>query len=442
MNFKNIKHLLFLLSIYCIIVTSILYGDMSFVLLITGFIFIALFYKRTFRDVYLISFLANVVFGCIIIGVFQERGSFFDIGGDDSKYYRLFVETSKGFDFFLESRYGHYIYLGSTYIKVLEKLGFGTITPLLVYPLNWFIGANVCVTAYLLGQRFGLTENRAKIVSILLSIYPFFVFHEVKILRDIFAALLLALFILIYTSKWKLLLKGFGMLVIAAVCAKVRGELVLYMLLFWTVDWFFKLFYSKRRYKAFVLASLGLIIVAFGYNTFIGLTGREADDLDNLSSAYQELRSSSDAGSLGARLKNAGPLFSPVIVLYMLLSPFPPPILQQQNFYTFIISIGVFFWYIAYLKMPFFITNFYKRKVPIEKKAVVSKLSIYILVCSIMISLISADSRHLIPFYPLLFILYEILRQEYPTNKIKYLKSIVTFGITTIMGVYIILKFF
>lgn len=441
MNIRNIKYLLVLLVIYYTIATAALYGDTSFVLLITGFLLLSFFYKSKVKEVFFISFLANVVFGCIVIGVFQARGSFFDVGGDDSKFYRLFLETNQGNDFFLGARYGHYIYLGSTYIKVLENLGLGPITPLLVYPLNWFIGANVCVGTYLLGQRFGLTEVRAKVVSILLAIYPFFIFYEVKILRDIFAALLLVLFLLVYTSRWKLMLKALGMLVVVAICVKVRGETILYMFLFCAVDWFFNLYHSKRKYQAFILAFVGLTIVALGYNTLIGLTGREADDLDNLAGAYQELRSSDDSGSLGAKLKNAGPLFSPIIVLYMLLTPFPPPIFHQQNDYTLIISIGVIFWYFAYFRMPFFISSFYKQKVSFKKKAVVSKLLVYILICATVISLISADARHLIPFYPLLFIVYEILRQEFPANKVRYMKSIVALGIIAIIVSYVFLKF-
>lgn len=441
MDIKNFKYLLFILVIYFVIATAVQYGDANFCLLITAFLLLSFFYKPEGREIYLMSFLANVVFGCVMIGVFQQRGSFFDVGGDDSKFYHHFVDT-KGNDFFLNSRYGNYIYLGRTYVKFLGYFGLNQIYPLLVYPLNWFIGANVCVCAYYLARRFEIDKIRANYVACLLAIYPFFIFYEVKILRDIFAALLLILFILIYTSKWKLILKLMGLLVLIVICAKVRSEYILYMILYGVIDLFFNLYYSNRRYQAFILAFVGMSILALSYNTLIELTGREAEDIDNLAGAYQHLRDDNNSGSLGAKLKNMGPIFSPLIVLYMWLTPFPPPIFHQQDAYTLIISIGVIFWYIAYFKMPFFISNIYQKRISEVKRRRVSKILVYILVCSTVISVISADARHLIPFYPLMFIVYELLRQEFPTNKKNFMKSLIVFGIATIILVYVVLKFF
>lgn len=431
--------LLFLFAVFFTILTAILYGDVSFVLLITGVALLSFLYKTKYREIYLISFFANVIFGCILIGVFQENGSFFDLGGDDNRFYHIFLEPT---EHYLNSRYGHYVYLGSTYVKGLQLIGLEP-TPLLVYPLNWFIGANVCVCTFVLGKRFGLTDKRARVVAILLAIYPFFIFHEVKILRDILAAFLLILFILIYSSKKKLLLRVFGMLAIIAICSKVRGELILYMLLFCAIDYFFTLFYSKKRYQAFVLAFCGLVILALGFSTLVELAGRDVNQLSELAGGYQNLRDGETySDSLGAQLKSAGVIFTPVVILYMWLSPFPPPVLNNPNAYTLIISIGVIFWYLAFVRMPFYIRNFYNQIVPKDKKTVINTLLIYILTCSAIIALISADSRHLIPFYPLIFILYELLRQSFPLKKVKYLRLLVVLGVVIIAGVYVFMKFF
>src|SRR5690606_12020407 len=130
-------------------------------------------------------FFACIIFGNILIHDFLQFGSFFDKGGDDHRFYSHFLRASEGEEYFLNSRYGNYIYLGKYYISLLKIFGIKHITPILIYPLNWFIGANLCVLTYLLALRFNLNRSEAYRTTVLLSIYPFFLLHEVKILRDI-----------------------------------------------------------------------------------------------------------------------------------------------------------------------------------------------------------------------------------------------------------------
>lgn len=79
----NVKYLLFALTIYYVVMTASLYGDSAFILIILCLLLFSFLYRKEYRDTFLISFLVNVVFGCIMIGAFQKNGSFFDAGGDD-----------------------------------------------------------------------------------------------------------------------------------------------------------------------------------------------------------------------------------------------------------------------------------------------------------------------------------------------------------------------
>ncbi|MFD2597287.1 hypothetical protein [Sphingobacterium griseoflavum] len=443
MNTKAISYFSVLLGIYFTIYTGILYKDPTFVIVIVIMALLSLIYKPELRQIYLTALFSCVTMGAIMIGVFQESGSFFDLGGDDSKFFRYFLEASDGNTSLYQFRYGNYLALGSGFVSLLKIFGLVQITPLSVYPLNWFIGANVCVATFFLAKRFGLDSARSKMVAILLSIYPFFVFYEVKILRDIFSGLLLMSFLLLYTSRLKIIVRICFMAVIALICLKVRGEFILYMVGYVGVDKFCDLYYSNQRYKAIFLALIAGVVLLFSYNIIIGLSGREANEVSELSESYQASRTSeSSEGSLGAKLKSGGPIFTPIIMLYMWLSPFPPPFFLKQNAYNLIISVGVIFWYLSCLKMPFYISSFYKRSSNTEKRRVISKLLIYIALVSAMIALTSADSRHLISFYPLAFISFALLKQDFPLSRYGVMNFLVAIGVVIIITIYFILKIF
>jgi len=425
---KNKLQILTIFLTFCAsIITAIVFHEGTFLWILTLFAVVGFIYKETARNVYLMAFCVNIIFGCILIWVFQsETATFFDVGGDDTKYFNYFNLAANGNDVYLRVRYGNFIFLGSSFIKFLGFLGIEDVSPLLLYPLNWLYGANACALTYILAMQLGLSKKGAYISATFLSIYPFFVLHETKLLREMLVTLLTVLFFVTYFSKIRLPVKLAIYLAIFLVLSKLRGEFILYLVSFFGIDFLFDLYAKKQKMMVFVILLVGGVCLFVGYSTFLSLIGRDSQEINRYSEAYAELRSSTNTdASLGASLKNAGGLFTIVTWFYIWLSPFPPPVFLKFNLIYVLISVGAILWYKSYLKFPFILYSYLGQgelNSPMRKNVV--KFLLFIGFCSGIIAMTTADSRHLISFYPLIFIIFYKVDSEYPESKSKLLNNV------------------
>jgi len=425
------------------IVTAVALNEPAFLWVVAILYGFGILYRNSSRELYFFSLSINIIFGCLLIYVFQSsNNSFFDTGGDDAKYFNYFNQLSQGNEVYRRVRYGNFILLGSTFIDILKIFGISNPSPVLVYPLNWFFGANVCGLTYILGRQLGVDKVGAYFSSVLLSVYPYFVLHETKMLREILVTLVVLLFFVCYYSKINIYLKALIGVLIGLFFIKLRSEFVLYLLFFVFVDILILMVYKKQRMLIFLFLALAVLILGFGYTYILQVTGRDAEDLGKFSQAYSELRANNVDGSLGSALKNAGGIFKIVTWFYIWISPFPPPAFQIFNIIYVLVSIGAIFWYRAYLKFPVILFSYLSN---VSNDSLLKRNTLTMLVfvsgASLIIALTTADSRHLISFYPIVFLSYYIVNKSYPVRKMVNLNRI-AWGFSILLFVlYAVIKF-
>lgn len=439
MNY-NFRLLIYSLSFISAVSMVLVNDAIPFFFILCFCFLLSLFYKSEARNIYLLSLSANVIFGCILVFVFQSQNqSFFDTGGDDSKFFGYFLDAASGDSIYFEIRYGNYIWLGATFVKILKYIGIDEITPILIYPLNWLYGANVCALTYIFGLQIGVSKRAALISSSLLAVYPYFLLVETKMLRDILGTLAMIAFFVTYYSKVNKFIKASIILLICLFLLKLRAEYVLYFMGFAFINIAFYL-YEKRR--TLLLASLivvCLVALFVGYNYLLQITGRNAEDLVAYTEVYGEIRENNE-NSIGSKLKNAGGVFNVITWFYLWISPFPPPALQVFNLTYLIVSIGALFWYRAYIKFPFLISKYFKSNGASALSSTIKRLACFVIGCSVIVTLVSADSRHLTAFYPFVFLIYGVISENYPDRNKKVLNALSSFGAIGLFFLYLVIK--
>ena len=438
---------------YSLITTSLLalislmlfsYQVQTIGFLYTYFLFLGfgvLILKGANRSLFLLSTQIGIIFSVLYLYYVQQlTGTNFNIGGDEKKFYDGAILAMNGNDHYLNPstcRYWLFVLRNFVYFNFLKLQGFTLLHSFHANLLNVFTGSFSIAAIYQLGLKITSKEKAAN-AAIFLMCIPMFVFYQVNGLRDMSIALLVTLvFNVTLSDKYK---KGFKYALLAliiAIIGSIRFESPIYMLFFLVNYEIFKIKDIRTR-KIAILLVLGAILL-------IGIVGMyvfnlNLSTLNSYSDAYNKLRELNGGNSLASRLKNAPLYFKPIVMIYVWLSPLPPPALIDPNdAYNIWMSIGCAFWYVVICRgfWIFFKTSFQNS----SESSIARPLLIGILLSTIVIVLTSCDARHLLCFYAPVIIYATRFKNEtnYKTREFLTISTIVFLLLAAF--VYFILKF-
>ncbi|WP_026764057.1 hypothetical protein [Sediminibacterium salmoneum] len=394
---------------------------------------------------YLTSFFWLCFFFGVQIFFFKDQyNSFFDKGGDDSYFFFDWILPSfYDFEHALQEHnpYKSFVIPTSLYLKFINYIGINSISFFHVNLVNIFFASFIPVFVYKIAAKI-FHERIAGASSFFVLMYPFLNYQSTKILRDVHVYLYFTIVVFVVVSNFSVFRKFFLLLILAFLLFNVRKESVLYMMIFAGLYNYLNTKDYRIRIGIIVVVLITLV-VGYSYVSFkYGLT---IESISRFSQLYDELRVETDTGgSLATRLKNSGVVGKIVSVIYIWISPFPPPAIYSFNLMNFIISVGVLLWYFLFPRAVLKVaeecrTN--RSTNSLNKKNFSISIFIVIILGTFLISYTSGDPRHSMVFFPVL----SIFAVAYFWSRSSKFDSIFNYILITIsflaIFIYVILKF-
>lgn len=405
------------------------------ILIFLGFVFLG---KKINFQIFLLSFLIALSFLPLYTYSYLIDTSFpFIPGGDSQTFYEKVVDISNGDTTSLWGRYIGFLYLVSSFYKLITFFGIST-SPYHFFLFSAFCGSLSSVLVFLIGKK-SFNLSVAIKASLLTMFFPILLKYSLGSLREIVALpmLLLGIYTILLENKKS---KMFTLITIAFLSI-IRLDwaivLIIFAFFYYTAGLPIKV-RGKIYFRVFILtlifSSLAFFLVNNGY---FDISYYQGDKINEITSKTLE---ESNSGSLSSKLIKLGLLGRFFLFFYVIFVPIPPPIVDVKvsEIEPLLTSIGAVFWYFCVFYLFFVL----KKTLRIKKYKKITIASIMMICANLLVlSFTSIGTyRHKLFIYPIAFLFLASFNQFYSRKFGRLLFFVITMVIITLFSSYLIFK--
>jgi len=406
---SGFSELIFSLALIIVLCASVFLKDFS---ILVSFLFLSSitpFFSLSNSNIYISCFSLNCIFSFVLAISFNlDHNDLFIGGGDDQLFYEYSIRTYKygidDFGVYTDTfNFKGYLFF---YSFIISFLSFFSINDVSHFGLLFFNSSLMAISmihlkevGLIIFKKYNLIISNTTLFYV--ALFPFILFYSSVFLRDCWITFLFTWMTLVLIKKSPFFIKTLILASILIMAFYIRPASAVFLFVFVCINIFLKSSFFEKIFISIILVVVSFII----FENLKFLIKRES--ISEVYETYTILSSEqAESSSLGTFLiQSTNPLVKFFSILYLFLSPLPPPFFLTSNFHTFFISIGSIFWYFIFFTV---LISFFKGYFKDETKLIPS-FFITIAIASFAVIFSTNNPRHLQFIYPMFLLLFALL---------------------------------